>query len=55
MQFISNAWKVFVERGDMNNEIRLEIADSWKRCKGYGVDFMNGRGNDAYRDRKSVV
>ncbi|HEY8892575.1 MAG TPA: sigma 54-interacting transcriptional regulator [Clostridium sp.] len=49
MQFISNAWKVFVEQGDMNNEVRLEIADSWKRCKGYGVDFMNGCGNDAYR------
>jgi len=48
MEFISKAWKEFIKHGDINSEVRLEIADSWKRCKGYGVDFMNGRGNDAY-------
>ncbi|MCB2305569.1 sigma-54-dependent Fis family transcriptional regulator [Clostridium estertheticum] len=48
MEFISKAWEEFVKQGDMNNDVRLEIADSWKRCKGYGVDFMDGRGNDVY-------
>ncbi|MBU3181087.1 hypothetical protein [Clostridium psychrophilum] len=49
MEFISKAWKEFVKQGDMSNEVRLEIADSWKRCKEYGVDFTDGRGNDAYK------
>jgi PAS domain S-box-containing protein len=48
MEFISKAWKEFVEQGYMNNEVKLEIADSWKRCKEYGLDFMDGRGNDDY-------
>jgi PAS domain S-box-containing protein len=48
MGFIFEAWKEFVEQGYMNNEVKVEIADSWKRCKEYGVDFMNGCGNNAY-------
>lgn len=45
MKFISNAWKEFIERGYISHVVRSEIAESWKRCKAYGVDPMNGRGN----------
>ncbi len=47
--FIAKAWDDFIHRGYINPAVRYEIAESWKRCKAYGVDHMNGRGNDIYK------
>lgn len=49
IQFIYNAWKKFVETGDVEPGVRPEIAESWKRCRSVGVDYTNGRGNDRYK------
>ncbi|MBC2581621.1 sigma-54-dependent Fis family transcriptional regulator [Clostridium sp. DJ247] len=46
-EVISNDWKVFIEKGYISNRVRPEIAESWKRCRAYGIDHMNGRGNNA--------
>lgn len=46
MEFIYNAWKEFIEKEYINYAVRPEIAESWKRCKIYGVDPMNGRGSN---------
>lgn len=44
MNFIAEAWKEFIATGNMHPKVRSEIADSWRRCRSYGVDPMNGRG-----------
>jgi len=49
MEFIYNAWKQFIENGFVDSKVKQEIADSWRRCKSYGVDHMSGRGNDRYK------
>lgn len=46
MKFISNAWKEFIDKGYISHAVRPEIAESWRRCKAYGVDPMNGKGNN---------
>ncbi|WP_251859597.1 sigma 54-interacting transcriptional regulator [Clostridium sp. Marseille-Q2269] len=46
LKFIHNAWEEFIKTDYIDNRIRSEIAHSWKRCKKYGVDHMNGRGNN---------
>ncbi|MBP1926223.1 transcriptional regulator of acetoin/glycerol metabolism [Sedimentibacter acidaminivorans] len=40
-KFIEKSWKKFIETGDIDNGVRTEIAESWKRCKSYGVDPIN--------------
>lgn len=49
IKFIGKAWKDFIKTGHVNSAVRDDIADSWRRCKNYGVDPMNGRGNDIYK------
>jgi len=39
-KFIEKSWKKFIETGYLDEAVRPEIADSWKRCKSYGVDPM---------------
>lgn len=46
MKFIYDAWRDFVGSGYISDKVRSEIADSWKRCRAYGVDPMDGRGNN---------
>ncbi|EJO5346779.1 sigma 54-interacting transcriptional regulator [Clostridium botulinum] len=46
LNFIHNAWKEFVQTGNIDNEVRDDIAESWIRCKNYGVDYTNGRGSN---------
>lgn len=48
-EFIANAWNQFIKEGYINPEVRDEIAESWKRCKRYQIDPMNGKGNDKYK------
>ncbi|OBR96925.1 limonene hydroxylase [Clostridium ragsdalei P11] len=51
IKFIAKAWKDFIEEGYLNSAVRPEIADSWKRCKNYEVDPLNGRGNSILTGR----
>jgi len=37
-KLIEKSWKKFIETDYINDAVRPEIADSWKRCKSYGVD-----------------
>lgn len=39
-------WREFVEENKIPKEIRPDILDSWIRCKQYGVDVNNGRGEE---------
>jgi len=32
------AWRLFVEKGEIAAEVRPEVAESWKRCRAAGVD-----------------
>lgn len=49
VKFISDAWNEFIKDGCINPEVRNEIAESWRRCKVYKVDPMDGKGNFNYR------
>ncbi|WP_392486088.1 sigma-54-dependent Fis family transcriptional regulator [Haloimpatiens sp. FM7315] len=46
--FIKKCWTEFTNEGILNELVRKEISDSWMRCKKYGVDSMNGKGNNKY-------
>ena len=48
-EFITYAWNEFINQGHINPKVRMEIAESWKRCMGYEVSPMNGKGNDKYK------
>lgn len=52
LKFIHNAWEKFIETEYIDNKVRPEIAESWKRCRNYGVEHMNGRGSS--RNKVSV-
>lgn len=43
---IESKWREFVEENKIPKGIRPDILDSWIRCKGYGVDVNNGRGEE---------
>jgi transcriptional regulator of acetoin/glycerol metabolism len=43
--FIAKAWKNFIDTGKVHPKVRKEIADSWIRCRKYGVNPHNGKGN----------
>ncbi|WP_160684920.1 sigma-54-dependent Fis family transcriptional regulator [Clostridium sp. C2-6-12] len=45
IEFITKAWENFIETGKVHPKVRKEIADSWIRCRKYGVNPYNGRGN----------
>jgi PAS domain S-box-containing protein len=49
MQFILEAWKEFTQKDNINPNVKKDIAESWKRCKRYKVDYMSGLGNDIYK------
>lgn len=49
INFIAQAWREFIATGIIHPKVRSEIADSWRRCKSYGVDPMNGRGVNNYK------
>lgn len=49
IEFINKAWKEFIEKDYLYPEVRKDIAESWKRCKAYGVDYTNGGGDDRYK------
>lgn len=56
IKFIYKAWKDFIEKGYINNAVRKDIADSWKRCRNYGVNPMSGRGKvDNNIDVKNII
>ncbi|NFV12029.1 AAA family ATPase [Clostridium sporogenes] len=46
LKFIHNSWEKFIKTGNIDNKVRDEIAESWIRCKNYGVDHMNGKGSN---------
>lgn len=48
MKFIEESWKKYMETGYINHAVRPEIANSWERCKSYGVDPVNGKGSTNY-------
>ncbi len=41
IKFMHKAWIDFIKTGYMNSAVRSEIADSWRRCKNYGIDPMS--------------
>lgn len=45
IEFITEAWKNFICTGKVHSKVRHEIADSWIRCRKYGVDPYNGKGS----------
>lgn len=49
LRFIHNSWEKFVNTGFINDAVRPEIAESWRRCRRYGVDHMDGRGNNSLK------
>ncbi len=49
LEFVAKAWNEFTQKGYMNDGLREEIAQSWMRCKEYGIDYMNGIGDDKYK------
>nr|WP_245628381.1 sigma-54-dependent Fis family transcriptional regulator [Fervidicola ferrireducens] len=50
LEFIKKAWRDFVENGNLNPFIKPIIAESWKRCKKFGVDPMGGVGKVLSKD-----
>jgi len=40
-KLIEKSWKKFIETNYIDDAVRPEIADSWKRCKSYGVDHID--------------
>ncbi len=46
LKFIHNSWEKFIKTGNVDGKVREEIAESWIRCKNYGVDHMNGKGSN---------
>lgn len=40
-QHLTTLWQHFVDTGEILPDVRPEIAESWKRCRAYGVDIEN--------------
>lgn len=49
IRFVEGAWKDFTHKGYLSPSVRREIAESWKRCKDYRVDYSSGKGNKIYK------
>lgn len=45
IEFITKAWENFITTGKIHPKVRREIADSWIRCRKYGVNPHSGKGN----------
>lgn len=55
IRLIEKSWKKFIETGYLDDVVRHEIADSWKRCKSYNVDPLNGKGNTKFSVPINVI
>ena len=55
IEFITEAWRKFISCGKVDSKVRSEIADSWIRCRKYGVDPHNGRGNVKYSNIDELI
>ncbi|MFT8349157.1 MAG: sigma-54-dependent Fis family transcriptional regulator [Clostridium saccharoperbutylacetonicum] len=55
IEFITKAWKKFIDTGKVNPKVRREIADSWIRCRKYGVNPHNGKGNIKHPDINKLI
>lgn len=55
ISFIENAWKRFINTGEVDLSVRKDIRDSWIRCKSYGVDYNNGCGSVKHDNIKYLV
>ncbi|GAA0077243.1 sigma-54-dependent Fis family transcriptional regulator [Clostridium sp. CTA-5] len=55
MSFMDSAWKNFVVTGKVDSKVRSEIAESWIRCRRYGVDPNNGKGSVKHPDIDKLI
>lgn len=55
ISFIENAWKKFINTGEVDLSVRKDIRDSWIRCKSYGVDYNNGCGSVQHDNIKCLI
>ncbi|WP_195335958.1 sigma-54-dependent Fis family transcriptional regulator [Paraclostridium bifermentans] len=55
INFIENAWKKFINTGEVDLSVRKDIRDSWIRCKSYGVDYNNGCGSVQHDNIKYLI
>lgn len=39
-----NAWEKFINQNIIDPSVNPIISESWKRCKKYGVDYLDGKG-----------
>ncbi|WP_459481482.1 sigma-54-dependent Fis family transcriptional regulator [Clostridium saccharoperbutylacetonicum] len=55
IEFITKAWGKFIDTGKVDPKVRREIADSWIRCRKYGVNPHNGKGNIKHPDINKLI
>jgi transcriptional regulator of acetoin/glycerol metabolism len=55
IEFITKAWEKFIDTGKVDQKVRREIADSWIRCRKYGVNPHNGKGNIKHPDINKLI
>ncbi|AOR22774.1 sigma-54-dependent Fis family transcriptional regulator [Clostridium taeniosporum] len=55
MNFIEKAWRKFIITGEVDANVRSEIAESWVRCKKCNVDPYNGKGNVKHSDIDKLI
>ncbi|WP_238916240.1 sigma-54-dependent Fis family transcriptional regulator [Clostridium sp. YIM B02555] len=55
IEFITKAWEKFIDTGKVDSKVRREIADSWIRCRKYGVNPHNGKGNIKHPDINKLI
>ncbi|MBW6411404.1 sigma-54-dependent Fis family transcriptional regulator [Clostridium weizhouense] len=55
MSFMDSAWKNFIITGKVDSKVRSEIAESWIRCRKYGVDPNNGKGSVKHPDIDKLI
>jgi transcriptional regulator of acetoin/glycerol metabolism len=55
IEFITKSWEKFIDTGKVNPKVRREIADSWIRCRKYGVNPHNGKGNIKHPDINKLI
>ncbi len=55
INFIAKAWQDFIYTGNIHPKVRNIIADSWRRCRNYGVDSVNGKGVNNYKDPNILI
>lgn len=55
IEFITEAWENFICTGQIHSKVRREIADSWIRCRKYGVDPHNGKGSVKHPNIEELI